>query len=147
MAGEPLADGTEELIRTESPALEERRIGVVMERIEAELALGRHGELVSELKALVGEQPLRERLRGQLMLALYRCGRVADALAVYQAGRTLIAEELGLEPGASSNGSTRRSWSAAPDSTCPARPPPPTRHPSGSGPPSPRSYRPSSRRR
>ncbi|MDX6758984.1 MULTISPECIES: AfsR/SARP family transcriptional regulator [Streptomyces] len=97
--GEPLADGTEELIRTESPALEERRIGVVMERIEAELALGRHGELVSELKALVGEQPLRERLRGQLMLALYRCGRVADALAVYQAGRTLIAEELGLEPG------------------------------------------------
>ncbi|MGW2270892.1 AfsR/SARP family transcriptional regulator [Streptomyces yangpuensis] len=97
--GEPLADGTEELIRTESPALEERRIGVVMERIEAELSLGRHGELVSELKALVGEQPLRERLRGQLMLALYRCGRVADALAVYQAGRTLIAEELGLEPG------------------------------------------------
>ncbi|MEU4355680.1 AfsR/SARP family transcriptional regulator [Streptomyces virginiae] len=97
--GEPLADGTEELIRTESPALEERRIGVLMERIEAELALGRHGELVSELKALVGEHPLRERLRGQLMLALYRCGRVADALAVYQAGRTLIAEELGLEPG------------------------------------------------
>ncbi|MFE5621675.1 BTAD domain-containing putative transcriptional regulator [Streptomyces virginiae] len=97
--GEPLADGTEELVRTESPALEERRIGVLMERIEAELALGRHGELVSELKALVGEHPLRERLRGQLMLALYRCGRVADALAVYQAGRTLIAEELGLEPG------------------------------------------------
>ena len=68
------------------------------ERIDAELALGRHRELVAELERLVAEQPLRERLRGQLMLALYRCGRQADALAVYRAARRTLVEELGLDP-------------------------------------------------
>jgi predicted ATPase len=79
--------------------LEERRMAALETCIDAELALGRHRELVGELGSLVDEQPLRERLRGQLMLALYRSGRQADALAVHQAGRRVLAEELGLDPG------------------------------------------------
>jgi streptogramin lyase len=63
------------------------------------LRLGRHGAVVAELEARVDEHPLRERLRGQLMLALYRCGRQAEALEVYRAGRALLGDELGLEPG------------------------------------------------
>jgi YVTN family beta-propeller protein len=66
---------------------------------EAELALGRHTALCPELEQLVAEHPLRERLRGQLMLALYRSGRQADALETYRAGRVLLVKELGLEPG------------------------------------------------
>ena len=68
-------------------------------RIEADLALGRHAALVPELEALVLQQPLRERLRAQLMLALYRSGRQADALEGYQQARTDLDSELGLEPG------------------------------------------------
>ncbi|MQA80177.1 MAG: hypothetical protein GEV10_17115 [Streptosporangiales bacterium] len=68
-------------------------------RLDAELALGGHADLVPDLLALVGEHPLREHLRGQLMLALYRAGRRADALRVYQDGRELLVEELGLDPG------------------------------------------------
>ena len=67
--------------------------------IEADLALGRHAELVSELEALVQAQPLRERPRAQLMLALYRSGRQADALAAYRAARETLVEELGIDPG------------------------------------------------
>jgi len=78
--------------------LEELRLGALEKRIDADLALGRHADLVGELELLVGEHPLRERLRGQLMLALYRCGRQADALAVYQATRRVLIEELGIEP-------------------------------------------------
>ena len=72
---------------------------MVEERLDADLALSRHAELVPELHALVREHPLRERLRAQLMLALYRSGRQAEALDIYQQGRRLLAEELGLEPG------------------------------------------------
>jgi len=97
--GEPVADGTEELIRTEAPALEERRIAALLEKIEIELALGWHGELVGELHALVAEHPFQEQLRSHLMLALYRCGRVAEALTTYRDGRTILADELGLDPG------------------------------------------------
>ena len=68
------------------------------ERVDAELALGRHGALVGELEALVAANPLRERLRGQLMLTLYRCGRQAEALEVYRAFRLALADELGLDP-------------------------------------------------
>jgi class 3 adenylate cyclase len=89
---EPWAQG-------EIARLQELRLAGVEERIEAELAGGRHAQLVSELEALVREQPLRERLRGQLMLALYRCGRQAEALALYQETRRLLVEELGIEPG------------------------------------------------
>ena len=75
------------------------RIGALEDRIDADLACGRHAELVGELEALVAENPLRERLRGQLMLALYRSGRQAEALAVYRRTRDTMVEELGIEPG------------------------------------------------
>ena len=80
--------------------LEELRLETVEGRFEAMLELGRHGAVVAELETRVAEHPLRERLRGQLMLALYRSGRQAEALEVYRDGRRLLADELGLEPGA-----------------------------------------------
>jgi DNA-binding SARP family transcriptional activator len=83
----------------EAGRLEELRLGAVEDRIEADLALGRHADLVSEMEALVATCPLRERLHGQLMLALYRCGRQAEALEAYQAARRTLVGELGLEPG------------------------------------------------
>src|SRR5438552_90027 len=94
LAWEPFAQG--EIVR-----LEELRVAALEDRIDADLALGRHGQLVGELERLASEHPLRERLRGQLMLALYRSGRQADALAVYQRARRTLVEELGIEPGES----------------------------------------------
>ena len=79
--------------------LEEVYLLAVEMRIDADLALGRHAALVAELDALAAEHPLRERLRGQLMLALYRSGRQADALAAYQSARSTLVDELGIEPG------------------------------------------------
>jgi DNA-binding SARP family transcriptional activator/streptogramin lyase len=79
--------------------LEQLRLAAIEERIDADLALGRDAALVTELEALVAEHPYRERLRAQLMLALYRSGRQADALDAYQAGRRVLQGELGLEPG------------------------------------------------
>jgi DNA-binding SARP family transcriptional activator/DNA-binding beta-propeller fold protein YncE len=96
--GAPLAELGDSFARAERARLEEQRLAALEQRIEAELALGRHAELVPELEGLVREHPLRERLRGQLMLALYRCGRQADALEVYRSGRRLLDEELGLKP-------------------------------------------------
>jgi DNA-binding SARP family transcriptional activator/outer membrane protein assembly factor BamB len=78
--------------------LEELRLETVEGRFASMLELGRHGAVVAELETRVAEHPLRERLRGQLMLALYRCGRQADALEVYRSGRRLLDEELGLKP-------------------------------------------------
>lgn len=78
--------------------LEELRLACLEERIEADLALGRHAELVGELEALVNEHPLRERMRGQLMLALYRAGRQAEALEAYQDARRALVDELGIDP-------------------------------------------------
>ena len=78
--------------------LEEERLGVLEDCIAADLAEGRGAELVSELERLVREHPLRERLHGQLMLALYRAGRQADALEAYQRARRTLMDELGLEP-------------------------------------------------
>ena len=97
--GAPLAELSHSFARAEGARLDEQRLAALEQRIEAELALGRHAELVPQLEGLVREQPLRERLRGQLMLALYRCGRQADALEVYRTGRRLLDEELGLKPG------------------------------------------------
>ena len=85
--------------RVEAVRLEELRLSAVEDRIDADLALGRHAGVVGELKALVAVYPLRERLQGQLMLALYRSGRQAEALKVYRAARRTLVEELGLEPG------------------------------------------------
>jgi DNA-binding SARP family transcriptional activator len=78
--------------------LEELRLTALEDRIEADLALARHAELVGELEALVAEHPLRERLRGQLMLALYRSARQAEALEAYQEARRVLVDELGIEP-------------------------------------------------
>jgi YVTN family beta-propeller protein len=98
--GPPLSDFVyESFAQTEMTRLTERRLVALEERIEADLALGRHADLVAELEALVAEHPLRERLRGQLMLALYRSARQAEALHAYQETRRALVEELGLEPG------------------------------------------------
>ena len=80
--------------------LEELQLGAVEKRIEADLALGRQAELVGELEMLVQAHPLREHLRAQLMLTLYRCGRQADALAAYQNARKVLVEQLAVEPSA-----------------------------------------------
>ena len=85
--------------RAEAGRLAELRLSATEDRIEAELALGRHTALVPELELLVAREPIRERLVGQLMLALYRSGRQAGALAAYRAARRSLVEELGLEPG------------------------------------------------
>lgn len=99
-SGRALADlDLEGLLRIEIERLEELRLAAVEERIEAELALGRQRELVGELEALSGEHPYRERFRAQLMLALYRSGRQAEGLEVYQRTRRLFDDELGLVPG------------------------------------------------
>jgi DNA-binding SARP family transcriptional activator/streptogramin lyase len=97
--GPPLAEFDGSFARTERARLEEQRLAALERRIDADLELGRHRELMPELEALVREEPLREHLRGQLMLALYRCGRQAEALEVFRSGRRLLDEELGLEPG------------------------------------------------
>jgi DNA-binding SARP family transcriptional activator len=98
--GPALADFVyEPFAQTDIARLEELRTVALEERIEADLTLGRHMELVAELEALVQAQPLRERPRAHLMLALYRSGRQADALAAYRAARDTLVEELGLEPG------------------------------------------------
>src|SRR5204862_1495062 len=79
--------------------LEEFRLACLEDRLELDLASGRHAALIGELEALARDHPLRERFRAQLMLALYRSGRQAEALEAYQMGRRLLADELGLEPG------------------------------------------------
>lgn len=97
--GPPLADFVyDDFAQPEIARLEELRLTAIETLADADLALGRDAELIPELQALVARHPLRERLRGALMLALYRSGRQADALQVYQQGRRALAEELGLEP-------------------------------------------------
>jgi DNA-binding SARP family transcriptional activator len=98
--GPALADVAEvEPLAREAARLEELRLAAVEGRLEADLAAGSHAEVAGELERLVGEHPLRERLWRLLMLALYRGGRQADALAAYQRARAVLAGELGLEPG------------------------------------------------
>jgi DNA-binding SARP family transcriptional activator len=97
--GEPLAEFRyEAFAREEIARLEEFHLTLVEERAEAKLATGAHAEVVSELESLVRAHPLRERLRAQLMLALYRSGRQAQALESYREGRQLLVQEQGLEP-------------------------------------------------
>jgi predicted ATPase/DNA-binding SARP family transcriptional activator len=98
--GEALADHRfDEFAQAEIRRLEERRLEALEERLAAELAGGADADLVGELRALVAEHPLRERLRAQLMVALYRSGRQAEALETMRNGRSLLVEELGIEPG------------------------------------------------
>jgi DNA-binding SARP family transcriptional activator/tetratricopeptide (TPR) repeat protein len=98
--GAPLADIPGELLhRDEVPGLDQLRLQAQEWQVEAGLHLGRHGELVTELQSLAAAHPLRERFAAQLMLAQYRCGRQAEALATYQRARQLLVEALGAEPG------------------------------------------------
>jgi DNA-binding SARP family transcriptional activator len=100
--GPALADVAEEgVARAAASRLDELRLLAVERRVEADLACARHAEVVGEVETLVAEYPLRERPRALHMLALYRCGRQADALAAYRAARATLVEELGIEPSAS----------------------------------------------
>jgi DNA-binding SARP family transcriptional activator/Tfp pilus assembly protein PilF len=95
----PVCDGlTSPVLDAERDRLAERRYTAIEERVEVEMALGNHLDLVSELRQLVADQPLRERLRGLLMLVLYRCGRQAEALAAFHDARRHLLAELGVEP-------------------------------------------------
>lgn len=95
----PALDGIySQLVQAAVSRLDEQRIAANEDRIELELEVGRHHEIVGELGELVAQYPLRERPRGQLMLALYRCGRVAESLQVYQLTRRAMIDELGIEP-------------------------------------------------
>ncbi|MET0973149.1 MAG: BTAD domain-containing putative transcriptional regulator, partial [Thermoleophilaceae bacterium] len=98
--GAPLADLTfEAFAQADIARLEEQRLGALETRVTAELAAGRHAALVGELRQLVADHPTRERLAGQLMLALYRCGRQAEALEAFQDTRRRLVEDIGVEPG------------------------------------------------
>jgi WD40 repeat protein/DNA-binding SARP family transcriptional activator len=97
--GEPLADfAYDRFAQAAIGRLQEARLAALEDRVEADLALGSDGELIGELESLIAANPLQERLREQLMVALYRAGRQADALAAYRQTSELLREELGLEP-------------------------------------------------
>ena len=120
--GRPLADLEDEPFRREAAQrLDEAWLEALEARIEADLACGRHAQLATELRTLVRRHPLRERLRGQLMLALYRSGRQAEALDVYAEGRRVLASELGLEPDRALQRLQDRILAQDPDLDLPAR--------------------------
>jgi len=128
--GPALGGLSAEPIRREADRLEEARLQTLEDRIEADLGRGREREVVPELSALAAEHPFRERLRAQLMRALYATGRQAEALELYRETRTLLDEELGLEPGAELRELERRMLShdpeleRAPETPQQAAPPP-----------------------
>ena len=88
-----------EIVKAEVARLEELRVSALEDRINADLALAEHTAVIAELELLIAQHPLRERLRSQLMLALYRSGRQAEALEVYREARRMLVEELGIDPG------------------------------------------------
>ena len=98
--GEPLEDVPSQVLRNrEVPHLADQRLHALAARIDADMHLGRHGEVVAELRQLVAEHPLQEQFHAQLMLSLYRTGRQSDALAAYQVVRHVLADQLGIDPG------------------------------------------------
>jgi DNA-binding SARP family transcriptional activator/class 3 adenylate cyclase len=132
--GPALAEFEEPFARIEGARLEDLRVAVLEDRIETDLALGRHADLVPELDALVRHHPERERLRGQHMLALYRCGRQGDALDTYHEGRRVLDERLGLRPSSALRELEERILRqdpalAAPSSIAPTMPPSPVPRP------------------
>jgi predicted ATPase/DNA-binding SARP family transcriptional activator len=118
LAGEPVGDA-------EAPQLEERRLHAIELLHDAELALGRHEELVPELERLIASEPYRERLRAQHVLALYRSGRQTDALDAFRATRALLVEELGVDPGPELQALERRILQHDPSLAAPEAPAPP----------------------
>ncbi|WP_336209640.1 AfsR/SARP family transcriptional regulator [Nonomuraea sp. LPB2021202275-12-8] len=96
----PALSGLDDIpfLHRQATRLEEERLAALADRIDADLQLRRHADLIGELTVLVREHPLRERFRGQLMIALYRGGRQAEALEVYRDGRHILTSDLGLEP-------------------------------------------------
>ena len=97
--GAPLSGADSDALAGEAARLEEQRLAAIERRVDAELELAGHRELIPELEGLVHDYPLREELRGRLMLILYRSGRQTEALAVYREGRERLAEEMGIDPG------------------------------------------------
>ena len=134
--GPALADlAFEPFAQAEAARLDELRVAALEDRIAAELALGRHAAVASELEPLIAEHPLRERLRRLQMLALYRCGRQAEALEAYRAARRTLVEEVGVEPGAELRDLHEAMLRQDPRSTHrrPRRPSPSTRRPRSHG--------------
>ncbi|WP_067137680.1 AfsR/SARP family transcriptional regulator [Microtetraspora malaysiensis] len=113
-AGEPLAGAVGPYAERQRDRLAERRMSAVETLMDLDLELGRHSDVVSELVALTADHPLRERLRAQLMLAYYRCGRQAEALAVFTETRQALIDELGIEPGTDLTALHRRILAADP---------------------------------
>jgi DNA-binding SARP family transcriptional activator len=98
--GPPLSDlSFESFVQADISRLEELRIAAIEDRIDADIALGRHADVVPELEGLAAQHPRHERIRAQLMLALYRSGRQAEALEVYRDTRRVLVDDLGIEPG------------------------------------------------
>ena len=110
------------IVLHESNRLDELRLVAIERCADAELSLGHHQELVGELESIASTHPLRERLQGQLMVALYRCGRQGDALAVYRRTRTKLAEELGIDPSKSLQDLELAVLNQAPEIAPPSRP-------------------------
>jgi DNA-binding SARP family transcriptional activator len=115
----------EPFARADAERLDELRLAAIEDRIDADLALGRHDVLVPELRELVARHPVRERLRAQLMAALYRSGRQAEALDVYRDARRALNEELGIEPGPALKELEQAILRQDPALGTPARPPAP----------------------
>jgi DNA-binding SARP family transcriptional activator len=125
--GEPFEDVLhEDPVSAEARRLQELRLAALEDRLEADLALGRAGELIPELQELIAEHPFRENLRAKVMLALYRAGRQADALAAYRQARRTLVEELGIEPSDELGALHRRILEHDP-ALAGTRPSPPTR--------------------
>src|SRR5215831_4304249 len=121
--GQPLADvPSDVLARREGPRLAEARLQATEDRIDADLHLGRHGDLIAGLRQLTEAELLRERLHELLMLALYRAGRQADALEAYRRARAMLIDELGIEPGPALRGLHQQMLAGDPALAVPAGP-------------------------
>jgi DNA-binding SARP family transcriptional activator len=121
--GPALTEFDEPFARDAGARLDESRLAAIEDRIEADLALGRHARLIPELEQLLAAEPFRERLRGQLMLALYRSDRQAEALEAYRRTRETLSDELGIEPSPGLQELERRILQHDPDLVVPRLPP------------------------